>query len=330
MSLGWSIFVLVLTALTVGGCAWLIMWSSRMEIGDGETTGHTWDGDLVEGNNPLPRWWLGLFWLTIVFGIVYFAAYPSFGRWSLLGWNQVDQYEREITAAEATYGELFAAFAATPIEELSRDPAALNAGRNLFANNCAACHGSDARGARGYPNLTDEEWNWGGDPAQIRTSIQHGRTGIMPAFGATIDDATRDLLTDYVLHLAGRSVALERVEAGAKSFTTYCSACHGPAGDGNPLLGAPKLANEIWLHGSGRSVIYDVITSGRMGQMPAQAPVLGEDRIHVLAAYVYDLSNKARREALARDGGPAADRSAAEHHLVHADDGQDDDEHRRR
>jgi cytochrome c oxidase cbb3-type subunit 3 len=290
MSLGWSILVVVLVVVNVVGCMWLMAWTRRIDPGEGATTGHKWDGDIVEGNNPLPRWWLGLFWITIAFAGVYFVVYPSFGSFSLLGWSQVDQYDREIALAEETYGALFAAFAATPIDELSRNPAALSAGRNLFANNCATCHGSDARGARGYPNLTDDEWMWGGQPEQIRTTIHGGRTGIMPGFGATLDEETRQLLTDYVQHLAGREVESTRVEAGQRLFATYCTACHGVSGEGNALLGGPRFSNEIWVHGGGRSVIYDVISNGRMGSMPAQEPVLGPDRVHVLAAYVYSLS----------------------------------------
>jgi cytochrome c oxidase cbb3-type subunit 3 len=292
MTFGWTVFVVVLVAAQIIGAAWLIRWSSKTTVGEGATTGHVWDGDVVEGNNPLPRWWLGLFWITIVFGLVYVVIYPSFGTFSLLGWSQLDQYEREIDAAEGTYGKLFAAFAATPIEELAKDPAALSAGRNLFVNNCAACHGSDARGARGYPDLTDEEWLYGGSTAQIRTTIDNGRTGVMPAFGAGLSDEQRNLLADYVMHLAGRQVDAARVAAGQPLFTMNCSACHGPNGEGNPLLGAPRLANEIWLHGSGRGVIFDVITNGRLSTMPAQEPILGPDRVHVLAAYVYSLSKQ--------------------------------------
>jgi len=291
MSTGWSIYVFALVALNVIGAAWLIRWSSRMSAGEGETTGHIWDGDVVEGNNPLPRWWLGLFWITIAFGIVYLAIYPSFGDFSLLGWNQTKQYEEEVAAAEAVYGKLFAQFAATPIETLSRDPAALSAGRNLFANNCAACHGSDARGARGYPNLTDAEWLYGGEPAQIESTIARGRMGIMPPWGAALSDEQRNVLADYVLHLAGRDVGATDVAQGQQLFTTYCAACHGPDGTGNQALGSANLTNELWLHGSGRSVIYDVITNGRTSQMPTQEPVLGADRVHVLAAYVYSLSH---------------------------------------
>lgn len=291
MSLGWTVFVIVLVAAQVGGAAWLILWSSKTTIGEGSTTGHVWDGDVVEGNNPLPRWWLGLFWLTIAFGLVYFVLYPSFGTFSALGWNQIAQYEREIEAAEATYGKLFAEFATKPIEQLAHDPAARSAGRNLFLNNCAACHGSDARGARGYPNLTDEEWLWGGEPQQILATIKGGRTGVMPAFGA-LPEEQRRLLADYVTHLGGRQVDPERVAAGRTLFTTNCSACHGPGGEGNPLLGAAKLANESWLHGSGREAIFDVITNGRTNSMPAQEALLGPDRVHVLAAYVYGLSRR--------------------------------------
>lgn len=292
MSFGWTVFVIALVAVQVIGAAWLILWSSRAGGGEGATTGHTWDGDVVEGNNPLPRWWLGLFWLTIGFSLVYLVVYPSFGTFSLTGWSQVEQYEREIESAEATYGQLFAAFAAKPIEELSRDAAALSAGRNLFSNNCAACHGSDARGARGYPNLTDDEWLWGGSTEQILSTIQRGRTGVMPGFGAGLSEEQRRLLADYVMHLAGRTIDAGRIEPGRQLFTTNCSACHGVGGEGNPLLGAPRLANEIWVHGSGREIIFDVITNGRTNAMPAQEPILGPDRVHVLAAYVYSLSQR--------------------------------------
>jgi cytochrome c oxidase cbb3-type subunit 3 len=292
MTTGWTIFVVVLVAAQIIGAAWLMIASSKTSVGEGATTGHVWDGDVVEGNNPLPRWWLGLFWLTIAFTIVYVVLYPSFGSFSLLGWSEVNQYDREIEAAEQTYGKVFAAFAATPIEQLSRDPAALAAGHNLFVNNCAQCHGSDARGARGFPNLTDDEWLYGGDPAQIEASIKGGHTGVMPGFGAGLSEDQRNLLTDYVLHLAGRQIDPKRVEEGRPVFTLNCSACHGVNGEGNQLLGAARLANEIWLHGSGRSAIYDVITNGRTNQMPAQEPILGTDRVHVLAAYVYSLSKR--------------------------------------
>jgi cytochrome c oxidase cbb3-type subunit 3 len=292
MTTGWSIFVIVITLANVAGAAWLMRWSSRMSTGGGATTGHVWDGDIVEGNNPLPRWWLGLFWITIVWGLLFFIAYPSFGDFSLLGWSQIQQYDDEIAAAEAEYGQVFAAFAATPLEELRNDPDALSAGRNLFVNNCAPCHGSDARGARGYPNLTDAEWQWGGTPAQIETTIRMGRTGVMPPWGATLDENTRELLADYVLSLAGREVDPARAEQGQMHFRTYCVACHGFEGEGNPLLGAPPLANEIWTHGAGRSVILDVIANGRTNMMPAQEPLLGADRVHVLAAYVLSLSTQ--------------------------------------
>jgi cytochrome c oxidase cbb3-type subunit 3 len=292
MTLGWSVFIAALVVVNVGGCAWLILWSSKMQAGEGETTGHVWDGDLTEGNNPLPRWWLGLFWITIVFGIGYAIAFPSLGSFSLLGWSQAGQYEREIARAEQTYGRIFAAFAETPVEQLAHDPAALAAGRNLFVNNCAQCHGSDARGARGFPNLTDDEWLWGGSPDAIETTIARGRTGVMPPFGAALDEPTRELLADYVLHLAGRDVDESRVAEAQPKFAAYCSACHGPTGQGNNVLGAPALANEVWLHGSSRSVIYDVITNGRTNTMPTQEPWLGEDRVHVLAAYVRSLSSE--------------------------------------
>lgn len=290
MTMGWTIFVIVLTVANVGGVAWLIRWSSQMSTGEGETTGHVWDGDVVEGNNPLPRWWLGLFWITIVFGIGFSIVYPTFGDFSLSGWSQERQYDDEVAAAEEVYGRIFAAFAATPLTELAQDPAALSAGRSLFVNNCATCHGSDARGARAFPNLTDAEWQWGGQPEQILATITNGRTGVMPPLGAALGDDNVDLVVDYVQSLAGRDIPADRVAAGRTVFQTYCVACHGASGEGNPLLGALPLNNEIWRHGSGASAIRDVIVNGRTEQMPAQAPVLGADRVHVLAAYVLSLS----------------------------------------
>lgn len=294
MTTGWTIFVVVLTAANVLGAAWLILWSSRMSVpgGDeGATTGHVWDEDIVEGNNPLPRWWLGLFWITIVFSVVFMILYPSFGDFSLLGWSQEQQYEEEIAAAEEVYGEIFAAFAATPLAELSEDPDAMSAGRNLFVNNCATCHGSDARGARGFPNLTDAEWQWGGDPQQILTSITNGRTGVMPPLGAALGDDV-DAVVDYVQSLAGRDVDEASAAAGQARYQALCIACHGPTGQGNALLGAPDLTNEIWVYGGGPGAIRESIVAGRNGQMPAQEPILGADRVHVLAAYVLSLSDQ--------------------------------------
>jgi len=291
MTTGWTIFVIVLTVANVIAAGWLILWSSRMSTGGGATTGHVWDGDIVEGNNPLPRWWLGLFWITIGFSIVFCVMYPAFGDFSVLGWSQQKQYEEEIAAAEEVYGAIFAEFAATPLEELSRDPDALSAGRNLFVNNCATCHGTDARGARGFPNLTDEEWQWGGAPEQILATITNGRTAVMPPLGAALGD-NLDVVVDYVQFLAGREIDADRVAQGRTLFNTFCIACHGPTGDGTSALGAPALTNEIWLYGGGASVIRDSILNGRSGQMPAQEPILGADRVHVLAAYVLSLSEE--------------------------------------
>lgn len=292
MSMGWSIFVIILSVGNVFACALLMRWSSRMSVGEGETTGHTWDGDIVEGNNPLPRWWLGLFWLTMIWGCLFFVAYPSFGGFSALGWSQISQYEEEMAEAETVYGAIFAEFAATPIDELKNNPDALNAGRNLFANNCATCHGSDARGARGFPNLTDSEWQWGQGDNQILTSIRNGRTGIMPPYGAALSEENIELIADFVQSLAGREIAAERVEAGRQQYMTLCFACHSPDGSGNQLLGALALNNEIWRHGSGRTIIIDTIVNGRTGIMPPQEPLLGADRTHVLAAYVLSLSDE--------------------------------------
>lgn len=291
MTTGWTIFVVVLTVVNIAGAGWLILWSMNLSTGEGETTGHVWDEDIVEGNNPLPRWWLGLFWLTIVFAVVFSLFYPTFGNFSLLGWSQEKQYAEEVAAAEEVYGEIFAAFASTPLTELASDPDALSAGRNLFVNHCATCHGSDARGARGFPNLTDSEWLWGGEPEQIRATLTNGRNGVMPPLGAALGDDL-NVVVDYVQYLAGRDIHPDRAARGEPVFQAFCSSCHGTEGEGNPALGAPPLNNEIWLHGSGPGAIRSSILNGRTAQMPAQEPILGPDRIHVLAAYVLSLSEE--------------------------------------
>jgi cytochrome c oxidase cbb3-type subunit 3 len=295
MPFGWTLFVTFLVAVNVIGAGWLMRWSATMGGGDDKaTTGHTWDGDLVEGNKPLPRWWLNLFWLTIIWGVLFMIAMPSIGNFSLLGWTQQSQYDEEVRVAEERFGGLFAKYAATPIPDLAKNARALSAGRNLFVNNCAGCHGSDARGARGFPNLTDAEWNWGGAPEQIKQTIMGGRTGVMPSFAA-LPDETRQALVQYVLKLAGRGGDPKLVDAGQQAFNTNCAACHGPTGTGNIFLGAPNLTNDSWLHGSGATVLYDVITNGRTNQMPAHEPILGADRAHVLAAYVLSLSQQQGR-----------------------------------
>jgi cytochrome c oxidase cbb3-type subunit 3 len=301
MSNFWGWFISIITVINILGCLWLIRWTSKKAPGEQDTTGHVWDGDLKEFNNPLPRWWLWTFYLTIVFAIVYLIIFPGMGKFGgTSGWTQVGQYDKEVAAAESRYGALFARMAATDIETLSRDPDALKAGRNLFVNNCAMCHGSDGRGARSFPNLTDSEWMYGGDPASIELTIMMGRTGAMPAWGPALGEAGVNEVTEYVLGLNGLDHDAALASAGADKFAMFCAACHGAQAKGNQALGAPDLTNNIWLHSGSREGIAQTITNGVTNRMPAQGEILGKDRVHVLAAYVYSLSR-------GDNGGAASD-----------------------
>lgn len=292
MSAFWSWFVVALVAVQVIGALWLLMIFTTTKVpGEGATTGHTWDGDLEEGNNPLPRWWLILFWLTAFWTVVYLVIYPGLGTFEgITGWSQTDQYDAEVAAAEDRYGDVFAAFAGMSVDDMAREPGAVRLGRNLYLNNCATCHGSDARGAKGFPNLTDADWQYGGTSAAVLQTITNGRIGVMPALGAALGDDGTDAVVQYVLSLSGNSNAdADTLGTGQQKFMQFCAACHGPMGQGMQALGAPNLTNDIWLHGGSAETIHDIIMNGRQNQMPAQKDLLSEDRIRVLGAYVLSL-----------------------------------------
>jgi cytochrome c oxidase cbb3-type subunit 3 len=291
----WSYFIGGVTVVSILWLLWFLWTQSQARVprdpANPETMGHVWDGDLEEYNNPLPRWWLNLFYITLFWGVGYLLAYPGLGAFEgFLGWSQQSQYEGEIAAAEAKYGPLFAKYHETDIATLAKDPEALAMGQNLFASYCTQCHGSDAGGARGFPNLTDADWLYGDAPEAIEQSILKGRSGVMPAWGEIIGADGVEKAADYVEHLAGRSVDAARVEAGKAVYDQTCIACHGPEGKGNPMLGAPNLTDDIWLYSGTRSAIVEAIAKGRNGQMPAHEEFLGADKVHVLAAYVYSFT----------------------------------------
>lgn len=295
MSAAWSWYVTLLSLANILACVWLIRWTAKKRPGEGaasDTTGHEWDG-LREYNNPMPRWWLGLFYITIVFGLVYLLLYPGLGNFrGLLGWSQISAYEAEVAAAEADVAPLFARYAATPIPELARDPAAMATGRRLFVTNCAVCHGADGHGSRGFPNLADDNWQWGGSPEQIEQTITGGRQAAMIPWGAALGEDGVKAVAAYVRTLGGREADPALAATGKEKFQTLCVACHGPDGKGNPMLGAPDLTDDYWLYGGSTRVIETTIRDGRMGVMPAHKDLLGAERIHVLAAYVYGLSRE--------------------------------------
>lgn len=295
MSAGWNWYIIVLTVGNILACLWLIRWTTKNRPGEaakGDTTGHTWDDDLQEYNNPLPRWWLWLFYLTIVFSAVYFVFYPGLGNYAgTTKWTQQGQYDAEVAAAEDQYGPIFAAYAKQDIQTLAKDAKAMESGQRLFLNYCATCHGSDAGGAPGFPSLRDNDWLYGGAPANIKTSILDGRIGTMPAMGATMTPEQLDQITAYVLSLGGKSSDNSLVEAGKALYTQMaCMACHGADGKGNSQAGFPNLTDDIWLYGGSPGTIKQTIKKGRNGKMPAHREFLGEEKAHLLAAYVYSLS----------------------------------------
>ena len=298
MSPAVSIFIIILTVLNTVAAVWLLVWM-RKRRGEAErtsdTTGHVWDDDLRELNNPLPRWWLWLFVLSVVFAVVYVALYPGLGNVrGVLGWSQVKEWQQMQAQQERQAQTILARFAERDPMELAADPAAVAIGRNLFANNCAACHGSDGRGATGFPNLTDADWLWGGDAETVRTSIAQGRMGIMAPWREVLGDQGVGDVTAYVMTLSGRKASAGDATAGATQYATYCVACHGPDGRGNMAVGAPNLTDGIWLHGGSEARIRETIALGRQNNMPAQESRLGDTRIRLLAAYVLSLGEGPR------------------------------------
>lgn len=298
MSPAVSVFIIVLTVLNTVAAVWLLVWM-RKRRGEAErtsdTTGHVWDGDLREYNNPLPRWWLWLFVLSVVFAVVYVALYPGLGNMrGVLGWSQVKEWQQMQAQQERQAQTILARFAERDPLELAADPAAVAIGRNLFANNCAACHGSDGRGSTGFPNLTDADWLWGGDAETVRTSIAQGRMGIMAPWQEVLGDQGVGDVTAYVMTLSGRKAGAGDATVGAAQYATYCVACHGPDGRGNMAVGAPDLTDGIWLHGGSEARIRETIALGRQNNMPAQGSRLGDTRIRLLAAYVLSLGEGPR------------------------------------
>ena len=290
----WHWYISILTVISILACVWLIRWMTAgvKKTDEVESTGHVWDGDLSELNNPLPRWWLGLFYITLAFGGFYLLLYPGLGHFEgFLKWTSKGQYEQEVTIMEAEVGPLFEKYQQTALLDLTKDENALKIGERLYLNYCATCHGSDARGARGYPNLRDGDWLWGGDPETIKTSIMNGRVGAMPAWEAPLGgESGVDEVTQYLLSLSGRATIAELAEKGKVKYDMFCVACHGPTGTGNPALGAPNLTDDTWLYGGSITRIAQSVAKGRNGKMPAHGEFLGEAKVHLLAAYVYGLS----------------------------------------
>lgn len=288
---GWIITIVLINLL---GCLWLLWWTRKRpddHIAEGESMGHSFDG-IEELNNPLPHWWLNLFYFTIAFAFIYLTLYPGWGdAKGMLGWTSHGQWGTEVEKANNRYDRIFADYANVPVAELAKDPQAVKIGQRLFGNNCALCHGSDARGNVGYPNLTDADWLHGGSAEKIVETITLGRNGMMPALGAALggEQGIKDVAA-YVLSLSGRQGAGDAT-AGKAKFDMMCAACHGPDGKGMQMMGSANLTDNVWLYGGTENAVIETITNGRQGKMPTFKDTLGEQKIHVLAAYVYSLSN---------------------------------------
>jgi cytochrome c oxidase cbb3-type subunit III len=292
---GWSLFVAAATLVSLLACLLLLIIAARRKVMAADnSTGHVWDEDLREMNNPLPRWWMGLFVITIVFAVVYLVLYPGLGSAKgSLGWTSQGAYDAEQAKATAAMAPLYAKFAGLGAEALAKDAQAMAIGERLFINNCATCHGSDARGSKGFPNLTDADWLHGGSFEKVKETITNGRQGIMPPMAAAVGSA-EDVrnVANYVLSLSGSAHNAIAAQLGQAKFAA-CAACHGADGKGNQALGAPNLTDKIWLHGWGDEAIIAMVNGGKTNVMPAQGARLGPEQIHVLAAYVLSLSQSA-------------------------------------
>ena len=287
----WSSWVIILTTITIVGMTWILFANRKTTDRESENkTGHVYDG-IEEYDNPLPAWWFYMFLITIVWGVGYLIVYPGMGNFpGVIGWTQVGQHDAEVAKADEKFREMRDKYLALPIEEIAKDPVVKKMGQRMFGNNCAQCHGADAKGRYGFPNLTDGDWIFGGTPEAIKISIAQGRQAAMPGWGAVIGDAGVEEVTDYVLSINGRDIASDKADAGEKVFQSYCAACHGADAQGNPALGAPNLTNGIWLYGGTKEQIAHSIRTGRNGVMPAHKDMITEDKIHIITAYVYGLS----------------------------------------
>ncbi|GAA0852146.1 cytochrome-c oxidase, cbb3-type subunit III [Aliiglaciecola litoralis] len=322
MSSFWSIWVSVISLGTILGCYLLLRWclANKTGIEEGDDMHHSFDG-IIELNNPLPRWWTIMFYMVLVWGPLYLLLYPGLGNWEgILGWKSSHQnvqslqesrdavlqareeakdsilgvsvqYDRELMRAEERFAPVFNKYAEQPITALAKNEEALKIGQRLFMQNCSQCHGSDARGQRGFPNLTDNDWLYGGSPEDIKATLINGRGGVMPGWLASFGEKGIDEVVAYTLSLSGRQVDQTLKNAGKQRFA-MCAACHGPDGKGNQQLGAPNLTDNIWLYGGTRDAVTETLTNGRAGVMPAFKDTLGEKKIHLVASYVYSLSQE--------------------------------------
>jgi len=294
-----SILVIICTVLSIAGCVWLLVLTARKSPEDltkDPTTGHIWDGDLTEYNNPLPRWWLNMFYLTIIFGAGYLIFYPGLGNLTgRLGWTSQKQHDSDAQKTRARFASAYTPYRMMQFEQLVHEPGAMALGQSVFVNTCAGCHGSDARGAKGFPNLTDGDWLYGSEPEVILATIGMGRQGVMPGWKDAVGVEGVAELVAYVQKLSGNLVDDTLASSGKQRYDMFCIACHGPEGKGNYAMGSPNLTDQIWLYGGDSDVLTESIANGRNGAMPAHSAILSEEQIRLVSAWVYAQANAGAR-----------------------------------
>ena len=315
MSSAWSWYVIGLVVLNIVGLGWLLWWTAKRRPGDPkpEDTSHVWDGDITEYNKPLPKWWINLFWLTMIFGVAYLVWYPGMGNFAGFGrWTSQEEHKQDQTTENAKLEATFAPFQGKAIDALATDPTARKLGRSIFNNTCATCHGSSGQGAVGYPNLSDDIWHWGGTPDRVLETVLNGREGVMPEWGTVLTgmggEHAVDYVAAYVRALSSPDKALYNdymAAQGKKLYEGVCVACHGAQGKGNIEMGAPDLTDGYWLYGNSAQALHESIAKGRHGVMPAHRELLGETRARLVAAYVWSLSNDPAAKGGAQAGEAA-------------------------
>ena len=291
----WNLYVVVIVLASILACAVLLYMQGKATFTPGKTMGHVWDETLEEYNNPMPKWWSWLFVITVIFALVYLALYPGLGKFQgVLGWSSVGQYNIERERMDATVQPMYSKYLGMDVKALAADKQAMETGKRLYLTYCMQCHGADGRGAKGFPNLTDSDWLYGGEPDQIKQTIAEGRMGVMPPHAQLGADTIKDL-ANYVRSLSGLPNDSVRAAKGKEAFTSAgCVGCHGMDAKGMQALGAPNLTDKVWLYGSSEAVIIETITNGRQNKMPAWTEFLGDGKVQVLTAYVFSLSQGAK------------------------------------
>ena len=288
MSNSWHLFVVLVTLLSIAAIVWLLV-ANRSKEGKGEELDHEFDG-IKEYDNPLPAWWVGMFLITVVFGLGYVFYYPALGNMQgVSGWSSEKEWLAASDRHTERFADLYAGYAARSHDELITDRQAMQTGRRLYLNYCSTCHGVAAKGGEGFPNLTDNEWLWGADFNAIKHTILNGRIAAMPPWEQVLQPDQLTAVSDYIYQWSQSGSKPTGNEVGATAYTTFCVACHGVNAEGNPALGAPNLNNDNFLYGGSLEAITESIAKGRAGNMPAQADIVGQDQAHLLAAYIYSL-----------------------------------------